>query len=68
MPGFTGKDVFGYLLLIIIGLFGAALIWAHVSIDTSHGLQELIAILAVVAGAFMNMYVGERKAKDGEAK
>ena len=59
----TGKDLFGYLLLTVIALFGAALIWGHVAQETSHGLQELIAILAVVSGAYMQSYVGERITK-----
>jgi hypothetical protein len=58
----TGKDIFGYLLLGVIGVFGAILMYRNVNPDTSHGLQELIAILAVVAGAYMN----ERVRKNNE--
>jgi uncharacterized membrane protein YgdD (TMEM256/DUF423 family) len=63
----TGKDIFGYLLLIIIGLFGAALIWKQVDEATSYGLRELFTILAVLAGAFGQSYFAERRAKNGAA-
>ena len=60
----TGKDLFGYLLLAVIVVFGVTLMWRNVNPDTSHGLQELIAILAVVSGAYMN----ERIRKNGGAE
>lgn len=62
----TGKDIFGYLLLVIIGLFGAAMIFREVNQTTTYGLQELFAILAVVAGAYMQSYVGEHRGAQRE--
>jgi len=67
MMQITGKDLGFYLLLIIICLFGLALMKMHVALETSYGLQELIAILAVVAGAFAATYL-QGKSKNGETK
>jgi hypothetical protein len=53
----TGQDIGFYLLLIIIGLFGAALIFRQVTAETSYGLHELFGILATIGGFFMRGYL-----------
>jgi hypothetical protein len=62
----TGKDINFALLIIVLGLFGMFIVWKQVSAETSYGLHEVIAIFAVIAGAFMNGYVGERRAAKAE--
>jgi hypothetical protein len=58
----TGKDIGFYLLIIVLTLFGSFIVWRQVTAETSYGLHEIIAIFAVIAGAYMQGYVGERRA------
>jgi TRAP-type C4-dicarboxylate transport system permease small subunit len=62
----TGKDIFGYILLAIIGATGAAIVFRQVTEQTSYGLHEIIAILAVVAGAFGQAYFAEARQKKAD--
>jgi TRAP-type C4-dicarboxylate transport system permease small subunit len=62
----TGKDIGFYLMLVILGAIAAAIVFRQVTEQTSYGLHEIIAILAVVAGAFTASYL--RGKANGEAQ
>jgi TRAP-type C4-dicarboxylate transport system permease small subunit len=62
----SGKDLFGYLLLLIIGATGVMIVFRQVTEQTSYGLHEIIAILAVVAGAFGQAYFAEARQKKAD--
>jgi hypothetical protein len=53
----TGIDIFAFGLLGVIAFVGWGLMFHHVDPEGSHGLLELIAILAVVSGMFIKGYV-----------
>jgi hypothetical protein len=61
----TGKDIGFYLLLILLAVFGYFIVLKQVNAESSYGLHEIIAIFAVIAGAYMQGYVGERRSKSG---
>ena len=53
--------IFGFLLLVLLAVLAAIIALGEVKSDTSHGLNEILGGLLVLAGGFAHWAFGDRQ-------